>query len=106
MAKRQVGNFPQAFSHVSLVNSACNLRGHSQWTAMPTASEPFRAAAPVGRAGGRMPDLPRPRRTSEHAAAPRRTAPARRSTAADKQPTGLPREQEGGRTMKALTVSR
>jgi GH15 family glucan-1,4-alpha-glucosidase len=26
-AKRQVGNFPQAFSHVSLVNSACRLTG-------------------------------------------------------------------------------
>ena len=28
IAKRQVGNFPQAFSHVSLVNSACNLSAH------------------------------------------------------------------------------
>jgi GH15 family glucan-1,4-alpha-glucosidase len=27
VAKRQVGNFPQAFSHVSLVNAACNLSG-------------------------------------------------------------------------------
>ena len=27
-AKRQVGNFPQAFSHVSLVNAAYNLTGH------------------------------------------------------------------------------
>ena len=26
-AKRLVGNFPQAFTHVSLVNSACNLSG-------------------------------------------------------------------------------
>ena len=26
-AKRQLGNFPQAFTHVSLVNSACNLSG-------------------------------------------------------------------------------
>ena len=25
---RLVGNFPQAFSHVSLVNSACRLTGH------------------------------------------------------------------------------
>jgi GH15 family glucan-1,4-alpha-glucosidase len=24
-ARRQVGNFPQAFTHVSLVNTACNL---------------------------------------------------------------------------------
>jgi GH15 family glucan-1,4-alpha-glucosidase len=29
IAKRQVGNFPQAFTHVSLVNTACNLTGHS-----------------------------------------------------------------------------
>jgi len=29
VAKRQVGNFPQAFSHVSLVNAACNLTGQS-----------------------------------------------------------------------------
>ncbi|MGP0031450.1 MAG: glycoside hydrolase family 15 protein [Acidimicrobiales bacterium] len=28
VARRQVGNFPQAFSHVSLVNSACRLTGH------------------------------------------------------------------------------
>jgi GH15 family glucan-1,4-alpha-glucosidase len=28
VAKRLVGNFPQAFSHVSLVNSACRLTGH------------------------------------------------------------------------------
>ncbi len=28
VAKRLVGNFPQAFSHVSLVNSACRLSGH------------------------------------------------------------------------------
>ncbi|MGH9043362.1 MAG: glycoside hydrolase family 15 protein [Acidimicrobiales bacterium] len=27
-AKRLVGNFPQAFSHVSLVNTACRLSGH------------------------------------------------------------------------------
>ncbi|HTT86944.1 MAG TPA: glycoside hydrolase family 15 protein, partial [Acidimicrobiales bacterium] len=29
VAKRQVGNFPQAFSHVSLVNAAYNLSGHA-----------------------------------------------------------------------------
>jgi GH15 family glucan-1,4-alpha-glucosidase len=28
VAGRLVGNFPQAFSHVSLVNSACRLTGH------------------------------------------------------------------------------
>ncbi|MGH9016679.1 MAG: glycoside hydrolase family 15 protein [Acidimicrobiales bacterium] len=30
VTKRQVGNFPQAFSHVSLVNSAYNLTGHPE----------------------------------------------------------------------------
>jgi GH15 family glucan-1,4-alpha-glucosidase len=30
LAKRQVGNFPQAFSHVSLVNAAYNLSGHPE----------------------------------------------------------------------------
>jgi len=30
VAKRQVGNFPQAFSHVSLVNAAYNLSGHPE----------------------------------------------------------------------------
>ncbi len=30
VAKRLVGNFPQAFSHVSLVNSACRLTGHDK----------------------------------------------------------------------------
>jgi hypothetical protein len=28
--KRQVGNFPQAFSHVSLVNTACRLSGQHE----------------------------------------------------------------------------
>ena len=30
VAKRLVGNFPQAFSHVSLVNSACRLTDHDK----------------------------------------------------------------------------
>ncbi len=36
IAKRQVGNFPQAFSHVSLVNSACNLTGQSVLDSVPS----------------------------------------------------------------------
>ncbi len=39
VAKRQVGNFPQAFSHVSLVNSAYNMSGHPEGDA--------RKAAPI-----------------------------------------------------------
>jgi GH15 family glucan-1,4-alpha-glucosidase len=42
IAKRQVGNFPQAFSHVSLVNSALNLSGH------PEAEESVRLARLAG----------------------------------------------------------
>jgi len=30
ISKRQLGNFPQAFSHVSLVNAAFTLSGHSR----------------------------------------------------------------------------
>jgi GH15 family glucan-1,4-alpha-glucosidase len=36
IAKRQVGNFPQAFSHVSLVNTACNLSGHTLDDVVPS----------------------------------------------------------------------
>jgi GH15 family glucan-1,4-alpha-glucosidase len=36
IAKRQVGNFPQAFSHVSLVNTACNLTGQSVDDSVPS----------------------------------------------------------------------
>ncbi|MFZ0665602.1 MAG: glycoside hydrolase family 15 protein [Acidimicrobiales bacterium] len=35
--KRLVGNFPQAFSHVSLVNAGCNLTGQSLGEVLPTA---------------------------------------------------------------------
>jgi len=47
VAKRQVGNFPQAFSHVSLVNAAYNLSGHpSVDVAMAGAVSPLIALAP------------------------------------------------------------
>jgi GH15 family glucan-1,4-alpha-glucosidase len=32
---RQLGNFPQAFSHVSLINTACNLHGRAQPRSAP-----------------------------------------------------------------------
>ncbi len=32
VAKRLVGNFPQAFSHISLVNTAVNMTGATPWT--------------------------------------------------------------------------
>ena len=37
ISKRQLGNFPQAFTHVSLINTAFNLSGH------PTAIKKRRA---------------------------------------------------------------
>jgi GH15 family glucan-1,4-alpha-glucosidase len=37
VAKRQVGNFPQAFSHVSLVNSAYNMSAHPEGDARQVA---------------------------------------------------------------------
>jgi GH15 family glucan-1,4-alpha-glucosidase len=63
VAKRQVGNFPQAFSHVSLVNSAYNLSGHSDADADADAAQPALARlAPThlrqwrrGRSDGRSP---------------------------------------------------
>ena len=36
VAQRQVGNFPQAFSHVSLVNTACNLSGQGLDEVIPS----------------------------------------------------------------------
>jgi GH15 family glucan-1,4-alpha-glucosidase len=36
IAQRQVGNFPQAFSHVSLVNTSCNLSGHTLDDVLPS----------------------------------------------------------------------
>jgi GH15 family glucan-1,4-alpha-glucosidase len=51
---RQVGNFPQAFSHVSLVNAAYNLSGHGEMDAQRAelAFRALRRALPGG-AGGR-----------------------------------------------------
>jgi hypothetical protein len=54
--KRQVGNFPQAFSHVSLINTAYRLSGHDVEPIVDKARHPTVAAlgAPmvnVGRAG-------------------------------------------------------
>jgi GH15 family glucan-1,4-alpha-glucosidase len=40
VAKRQVGNFPQAFSHVSLVNAAYNLSGHPEAEQMKVVTPP------------------------------------------------------------------
>jgi hypothetical protein len=52
-AKRQVGNFPQAFSHVALVNTAFNLT-RSEGPAEQ------RAAPRPGKTSGRKPHAPTP----------------------------------------------
>jgi GH15 family glucan-1,4-alpha-glucosidase len=51
VAGRQVGNFPQAFSHISLVNSAVNLSQDSTWTGADDHSH-------IGRAQSRKVPLP------------------------------------------------
>jgi hypothetical protein len=51
VAKRQVGNFPQAFSHISLVNSAVNLSDPSRWQDIDEHSH-------LARAEGKVVELP------------------------------------------------
>ena len=43
VAKRLVGNFPQAFSHISLVNSAVNLTANTNWSGAEDHSHQARA---------------------------------------------------------------
>jgi hypothetical protein len=43
-ARRQVGNFPQAFSHVSLVNAAYNLSGHPAMESQLVSAGPLTGA--------------------------------------------------------------
>jgi len=63
VAGRLVGNFPQAFSHVSLVNSAAKLTGHRK----PTADHVFRGLARRAVAGRSLTGTARHRRTAEAA---------------------------------------
>ena len=79
-AKRQVGNFPQAFSHVSLVNAAYNLSGHASMEEQVLVDENLLRRA------GRASDVPRsctdwPRRVRTRATPSRRSgrSSARRS---------------------------
>ena len=46
IAKRQVGNFPQAFSHVALVHTGMNLMRHEQGMAKVTGQPTSRQANP------------------------------------------------------------
>jgi GH15 family glucan-1,4-alpha-glucosidase len=47
MAKRQLGNFPQAFSHVGLVNTAFNLTRRSSQPVGGKSEQPTRAEPEV-----------------------------------------------------------
>jgi glycosyl hydrolase family 15 len=69
VAKRLVGNFPQAFSHVSLVNTACRLSGHDALAAPSTDNPPTRRL--IDHHLPMLPSMARPKRrkrsrTSRH----------------------------------------
>jgi GH15 family glucan-1,4-alpha-glucosidase len=74
VAKRLVGNFPQAFSHVSLVNSACRLTGHSSLSPATetTVGPPIRRV--IDRHLAMMPPLARPKRIRTRISRHRRDA--------------------------------
>jgi hypothetical protein len=59
---RLVGNFPQAFSHVSLVNSACRLTGHDTLATMAEMekAEAGRGARVVDHSLALLPSMSRP----------------------------------------------
>ena len=73
MAERQVGNFPQAFSHVSLVNSAYNLSRHPSIEPQVVPDEHLAAQ--------RGPAV-EPRRVAMHGLAASRRHPVRRPSSA------------------------
>jgi hypothetical protein len=82
VAKRQVGNFPQAFSHVSLVNSAYNLSGHPDVDEQPSRSRPptrWRPRLAPNTAPAVAPAVDPARR-------PRRSEPRPKSEEADRKP--------------------
>jgi GH15 family glucan-1,4-alpha-glucosidase len=60
VAGRLLGNFPQAFSHVSLVNSACRLTGHNTLDDAMEAVASRRGPRVIERPSGFMPNLSRP----------------------------------------------
>jgi hypothetical protein len=69
---RLVGNFPQAFSHVSLVNSACRLTGHDALATGP--EEPSRRRRVVDHTVSMLPSLSRPPRRKRPHVTKRRSA--------------------------------
>jgi GH15 family glucan-1,4-alpha-glucosidase len=74
VAKRLVGNFPQAFSHVSLVNSACRLSNHDS---LASVSEQVESAGQRHLVDHHIPLLPtmaRPKRRTRAGGTRRRSA--------------------------------
>jgi GH15 family glucan-1,4-alpha-glucosidase len=69
---RLVGNFPQAFSHVSLVNSACRLTGHDALAIGP--EESSRRRRVVDHTVSLLPALSRPPRRKRPRVTKRRSA--------------------------------
>jgi GH15 family glucan-1,4-alpha-glucosidase len=69
---RLVGNFPQAFSHVSLVNSACRLTGHDALAIGP--DEPTRRRRIVDHTASLLPTLSRTPKRKRPQVAKRRSA--------------------------------
>jgi GH15 family glucan-1,4-alpha-glucosidase len=70
--KRQVGNFPQAFSHVSLVNSACRLTGNDALAIGP--EEGVRRRRIVDHTVSLLPSMSRPPRRKRPRTTRRRSA--------------------------------
>ena len=69
---RLVGNFPQAFSHVSLVNSACRLTGHDALATGP--EESSRRRRVVDHTSSLLPAMSRPPRRKRPKVTERRRA--------------------------------
>jgi GH15 family glucan-1,4-alpha-glucosidase len=101
VAGRLVGNFPQAFSHVSLVNSAAKLSGHGKPTADPELFAASRRAKSRSTTGaGRM---HRGNRTAPHRAVGRddshqadRSEPATATTAGSNTAAGDTAAKDAG----------
>ena len=97
VAGRLVGNFPQAFSHVSLVNSAAKLTGHHK----PSADLVLQALARRSKSGSRPAGLPRMRLTMAPEAAPRESM-VRGARSSRTRPTS----QVAGTSMVGRTTGR
>ena len=114
-AGRQVGNFPQAFSHVSLVNAAYNLSGHldveelaTMAPSTPHLGHPNLRQWRYGRGGsqkmpGDAPDRGRPSAGSGPRRTRRRTRPRKTRPRKNRPDTKDPTAKDPTRKGKAPT---